>query len=339
MLLVMMRALFVAAAVGLAVLVVRSDAMANGPAWLAWGTLAGIPLAALLVVACDLLLPHKRLDVVSSVYFGLVLGLVLAALLGLVVSPLDIPPPADLVAKLLPALVFCYGGISLLLQTRHELRLALPYGELSGRERPSGRLYLDTSAVIDGRIAEVAETGVFEGQLVAPRCVVAELQGIADSSDKLRRTRGRRGLDILNRLRASAMVDLVIDARDLPELAGQPVDQQLVLLAKQTNGKVITNDYNLNKVARLHDVPVINLNDLASALKPAYLPGEMLDTQVIRPGEQPGQGVGYLDDGTMVVIENARDQIGQQVRVVVTSVTQTSAGRMIFGRCDKTVAG
>jgi uncharacterized protein YacL len=167
-----------------------------------------------------------------------------------------------------------------------------------------------------------------------PRFVIAELQGIADSGDKMKRSRGRRGLDVLNRLRANTQVDLQIFDRDLPEFAGQPVDMKLVLLAKHLNGKVITNDYNLNKVAKLHGVGVINLNDLSNALKPVFLPGESIEIRIVKPGEEMGQGVGYLDDGTMVVVESGREHVNQIVRVAVTSVLQTSAGRMVFGRYD-----
>jgi uncharacterized protein YacL len=171
-----------------------------------------------------------------------------------------------------------------------------------------------------------------------PRFVIGELQGIADSSDRLRRSRGRRGLDILDRLRNNPQVDLRIDESELPEFVGQPVDLKLVLLAKHVEGKIVTNDYNLNKVARLHDVGVVNLNALANALKPAFLPGEGIDVRIVKLGEEPGQGVGYLDDGTMVVVEAGSDHVNQQVRIAVTSVLQTSAGRMIFGRFESAVA-
>ncbi|HEY2760623.1 MAG TPA: TRAM domain-containing protein, partial [Pirellulales bacterium] len=174
----------------------------------------------------------------------------------------------------------------------------------------------------------------FDTQLVMPRFTIGELQGIADSSDKLRRSRGRRGLDILNKLRTNPKVDLQIFDRDLPEFAGQPVDMKLVLLAKHLSGKVVTNDYNLNKVAKLHGVGVINLNDLSNSLKPVYLPGESTEVRIVKPGEEAGQGIGYLDDGTMIVIEGGREHLNQMVRVAVTSVLQTSAGRMIFGKYD-----
>jgi uncharacterized protein YacL len=172
--------------------------------------------------------------------------------------------------------------------------------------------------------------------LVMPKFVIGELQGIADSSDKLRRSRGRRGLDILNRLRANTEVDIDIFDRDLPEFQGHPVDLKLVLLAKHLEGRVVTNDFNLNKVSRLHGVDVINLNEIANALKPIFLPGEKIDVLIVKAGEEAGQGVGYLDDGTMIVVESGRDHVQELVIVTVTSVLQTSAGRMIFGRFEQT---
>jgi uncharacterized protein YacL len=193
---------------------------------------------------------------------------------------------------------------------------------------------LDTSVAIDGRIEDLVATGIFDNQLIVPRFALNELQGIADSSDKLRRARGRRGLDVLNRLRSDERVDLQIFDRDLPELAQHPVDLKLVLLAKHLEGKIVTGDYNLNKVAKLHNVPVINLNEIANSLRPAYLPGETFQVRVIKAGEGPEQGVGYLDDGTMVVIEGGREAINRDVPVVVTSTLQTNAGRMIFARFD-----
>ncbi|GAF91780.1 unnamed protein product, partial [marine sediment metagenome] len=185
----------------------------------------------------------------------------------------------------------------------------IPYVEFAKEVKGLKPLVLDTSVVIDGRVADLVETKVLDNQLIMPRFVIGELQGIADSSDKLRRGRGRRGLDILNRLKNDASVDLVVYDRELPEFAGQPVDMKLVLLAKHLEGKVVTNDYNLNKVAKLHGVGVINLNDIANSLKPVYLPGENFNVRVIKAGEEAGQGIGYLDDGTMIVIEGGRDHI------------------------------
>ena len=173
-----------------------------------------------------------------------------------------------------------------------------------------------------------------DNQLIMPGFVLGELQNIADSNDKLRRSRGRRGLDILNRLRTNPNIELNIHDREHPEMASQPVDMKLVLLARRLEGKLVTGDYNLNKVARIHNVDVLNLNDLANALKPVYLPGENFDVRIVKEGEESGQGIGYLDDGTMIVVEGASAHINETVKVSVTSVLQTSAGRMIFGRFD-----
>jgi uncharacterized protein YacL len=225
--------------------------------------------------------------------------------------------------------------ISVLLQTKDDFRFIIPYVEFAKEVKGLKPYVLDTSVVIDGRIADIVETRIIDNQLIMPQFLIAELQAIADSSDKLRRNRGRRGLDILNRLRSDPKVDLMIYDRELPEFTGQPVDQKLVLLAKKLEGKVVTNDYNLNKVAKLHNVGVINLNDIANSLKPVFLPGETLEVRIVKAGEEAGQGVGYLEDGTMVVIEGGREHIGDQVNAIVTSVLQTSAGRMVFGRYDR----
>ena len=233
------------------------------------------------------------------------------------------------------ATIVCYSCISVLLQTKNDFRFIIPYVEFAKEVKGLKPYVLDTSVVIDGRIADIVETRVIDNQLIMPQFVIAELQAIADSNDKLKRNRGRRGLDILNRLRSDPKVDLMIYDRELPEFAGQPVDQKLVLLAKHLEGKVVTNDYNLNKVAKLHNVGVINLNDIANSLKPVFLPGEAIDVRIVKAGEEAGQGVGYLEDGTMVVIEGGREHVGQQVFAVVTSVLQTSAGRMVFGRYSR----
>jgi uncharacterized protein YacL len=266
-----------------------------------------------------------------------VVGLFLAYVVGLVLTPLT---PNVISEKLhgslqvVLALVFCYICISLLMQTKNDFRFIIPYVEFAREIKGSKPCILDTSVVIDGRIADVVETEILDGQLIMPKFVISELQAIADSSDRLRRSRGRRGLDILNRLRANPEIDLVMFERDLPEFAGQPVDLKLVALAKHVKGKLVTNDYNLNKVARLQGISVLNLNDVANALKPVFLPGEHVEVRVVKAGEEPGQGVGYLEDGTMVVVEGGREHINSNVTISVTSVLQTSAGRMVFGRYE-----
>lgn len=337
MALIILRIIFVLVSAGLAVSLVQSEQMPREPAWLPWLVFFGIMLLSLAVLASDYIVPRKPLDVISSVYFGLVVGLFLQYVVQLALTPLPLSVWTRSVVNLVLALVICYTTISLLIQTRNDFRFIIPYVEFSKEVKGLKPFVLDTSVVIDGRIADVVETKVLDSQLIMPRFVLGELQAIADSSDRLRRSRGRRGLDILNRLRSNTAVDLQIFDRALPEFEGQPVDLKLVLLAKHLDGKVVTNDYNLNKVAKLHGVEVINLNDLANALKPVFLPGENLEVYVVKAGEEPGQGVGYLDDGTMIVIEGGRDYISKTVRIAVTSVLQTSAGRMIFGRYESLV--
>jgi uncharacterized protein YacL len=187
---------------------------------------------------------------------------------------------------------------------------------------------LDTSVIIDGRIADVCETGFLDGDLVIPQFILKELQAIADSSESTKRTRGRRGLDILNKIRKQSYVKIIIDDTDYPSI--KEVDQKLIQMAKETGHAILTNDFNLNKVAEVHSLQVLNVNQLANALKPIVLPGETMKVQVLKEGKEPGQGVAYLDDGTMVVVDNGRKQIGKNVEVTVTSVLQTTAGRMIF---------
>ena len=187
---------------------------------------------------------------------------------------------------------------------------------------------LDTSVIIDGRISDICHTGFLEGEIVLPRFVLNELQGIADSEDPLKRNRGRRGLDVLNALKRQDRVEIRIEEQDFPEMGA--VDSKLVALAKALNIPVMTNDYNLNKIAELQGVRVLNINELANALKPVVLPGETMVINLIREGKEPGQGVGYLDDGTMVIVEGGKKLIGREVETTVTSVLQTPAGRMIF---------
>lgn len=209
-----------------------------------------------------------------------------------------------------------------------ELRVMLPAVEgKEGTEMPRIKI-LDTNVIIDGRIADICRTGFIEGTIYVPGFVIDELQHIADSSDSLRRARGRRGLDILNQMQKERHLEVrTYDDRVDPS---EPVDKRLVSLARSINGVIVTNDFNLNKVAELEGVPVLNVNELANALKPVVLPGEEMRVHIIKEGNQPNQGVGYMDDGTMIVVEGGRDYIGQDVEVVVTSVLQTVAGKMIF---------
>jgi uncharacterized protein YacL len=335
MALLVLRLIFIMVAAGLGVSFLKSGIVPEDSRWMAYEVFGGTLLLALGVIALDIAVRKKSLDTISAVYFGLIVGLFLTYVVGFALTPLEIGKYHQTV-QLVLALVICYTCISLLIQTKDDFRFIIPYVEFAKEVKGSKPCILDTSVVIDGRIADVVETRLFDSQLVMPKFVISELQAIADSADRLRRSRGRRGLDILNRLRANPEIDLVIFERDLPEFVGQTVDLKLVALAKHLRGKLITNDYNLNKVARLHGVGVLNLNDVANALKPVFLPGEHVEVRVVKAGEEPGQGVGYLEDGTMVVIEAGREHINQSVMISVTSVLQTSAGRMVFGRYEST---
>lgn len=336
--LLVLRISFILVAIGVGTAMVRL-ASDRGLPWLPWVAFIGVLALALVVLALDILIPRKQIDTISAVYFGLAVGAFLTYILMLALTPLIQPlepektnPLLQGVISVIAGMVLCYACISLLLQTKDDFRFIIPYVEFAKEVKGLKPYVLDTSVVIDGRIADLVETNILDNQLIMPRFALSELQGIADSGDKLRRARGRRGLDILNRLRNNENVDLKIYDRDLAEFTGQPVDMKLVLLAKHLEGKIVTGDYNLNKVARLHNVQVINLNDIANSLKPVFLPGETLAVRIVKPGEEIGQGVGYLDDGTMIVVEGGREWVGKEVKISVTSVLQTSAGRMIFGK-------
>ena len=265
--------------------------------------------------------------------FGLIIGLIIAALLALPLSLL--PPPFGQVLPFLGALFFAYLGSAVMVMRQKDI-FAVFSGRWPTRERgfggPSdGRpILLDTSVIIDGRIADIAQTGFITGELLVPRFVLHELQYIADSPDRLRRNRGRRGMEVLRILQEDAPVPVRITDMDIE--GARQVDDKLILLAKRLHCPIMTNDYNLNRVAELQGVQVMNINELANAVRAIYLPGESLEIEVIQEGKEVGQGVGYLDDGTMVVVENGREHIGKTIPVIVTKVLQTAAGRMIFAR-------
>ncbi len=333
MALIILRCLFLIVAIGSAVLIVRDDDVEVN---YKTGVFVGVILLALVAIVIDILVRRKRLDTISAAYFGVLVGILLTYVIGIALTPLV---PADFQhlgsVQLVLGILLCYICVSLILQTKDDFRFVIPYIEFAKEVKGLKPYLLDTSVVIDGRVADVVETNILDNQLIMPRFILAELQTIADSSDKMRRARGRRGLDILNRLRNNKEVELKIYDREYPDMADQPVDMKLVLLAKHLEGKIVTGDYNLNKIARLQNVQVINLNDIANSLKPVFLPGERVEVKVVKAGEEHAQGVGYLDDGTMIVIENGRDHIGKIVVIAVTSVLQTSAGRMIFGRFEQ----
>jgi uncharacterized protein YacL len=261
---------------------------------------------------------------------GLIVGLVIAFLIKSIVF--EIISGAGkagiyvaIVLYLLVAIFAAYLGARVGARIR-----VVPVPKSNANSSTGGAKIVDTSAIVDGRIVEIVECGFLEGVLVVPRFVVRELQSIADSMDSLKRTRGRRGFDVLSKLQEIAVVE--ISERDFADMAPGNVDARLVRLARELGGKLITNDYNLNRVAHVEGIPVLNVNELANAVKPVVLPGEELHVQVTREGKETHQGVGYLDDGTMIVVEHGRRLIGEETDVVVTSVLQTVAGRMIFAR-------
>ncbi|MDN7229313.1 PIN/TRAM domain-containing protein [Planococcus sp. N064] len=270
---------------------------------------------------------------------GLIIGLVVAFLIGFALNTIDIPIVAT-AAPIILSVVLGYLGFAVGFQKREEIISMLtpqrlvaankkPEIEAPPVEKVSYKL-LDTSVIIDGRIADISATGFMEGTFVVPQFVLSELQHIADSSDTLKRTRGRRGLDILKRLQSEREGAIMITEENFDEVS--EVDLKLMRAAKKMGGQVVTNDFNLNKVCELHNVPVLNINDLANAVKPVVIPGEDMHVVVIKDGKEQNQGVAYLDDGTMIVIEDGKGYIGQAIDVTVTSVLQTSAGRMIFAK-------
>jgi uncharacterized protein YacL len=268
-------------------------------------------------------------ETLAAALVGFVIGLIVSALLALPLSVL--PSPLGEVLPFVSALLFSYLGVLVMVTRQKEI-----FGALGVRltrekqERKEERVVLDTSVIIDGRIADISQTGFISGDIVVPRFVLNELQHIADSPDTLRRNRGRRGLDILNKLQKESLVPIRIlekDYRDISE-----VDQKLVRLAKELDCAIVTNDYNLNRVAELQGIKVLNINELANAVKTVVLPGESITVHIIQEGKELGQGVGYLDDGTMVVVEDGRRLIDETVEVNVTRTLQTVAGRMIFAQ-------
>jgi uncharacterized protein YacL len=310
------------------------------------GTLvfAAVLATGLVVVTVDLAIRNKQITTISAIYFGLLLGMLLGTLFSSALAPFvsdwTLDHQIQEAIRLLITVICCYVSISTLLQTKDEFRFIIPYVEFSKQVKGGRPLVLDTSVIIDGRIADICDTRFIDTKMIVPRFVLQELQAIADSSDKLKRNRGRRGLDMLKRMQNNTKVELQIHEANLPELRDvRGVDESLVLMAKALGARVVTNDYNLNKIAQLQGVDVINLNELSNSLKSVALPGEALNVRVVKQGDQIGQGVGYLDDGTMVVVEQGRPYIGQEVPITVTSVLQTSAGRMIFGRIDSRPVG
>lgn len=296
---------------------------------------------AIFVFIVDVFTPKKKLSSLAGVFFGLLVGVLISGALAPIVDMMaqsynmELIPEAVYGIKWLMGICICYLVISVVMRTKDDVRFVVPYVEFAKQTKGTRPLILDTSAIIDGRIADLYQSKLFDAPLIVPRFVLNELQLIADSTDKLKRNRGRRGLDILNKMQTSPAIDIAIDdaiIRDIEQVKG--VDQKLILFTKNCNGRLATTDYNLGKVAQVRGVDVMNVNDLANSLKTVALPGEAMKVRIIKPGEEAEQGIGYLDDGTMVVVEGARNKIGKELVISITSSLQTSAGKMIFGKFE-----
>jgi len=281
-------------------------------------------------MALQMLATRQLASVVVTLVIGILVGCLMSYFLIKVLDLLndDMAAKAKMYRNFAIAVVLSFLSVLTILHVKDDFKFVIPFVELKREGGGSKPMILDTSAIIDGRIADVMDTKVVDTRVIVPRFVLNELQQVADSQDKLKRNRGRRGLDVLNRLRKGKGVE--VQEVELPDIQG--VDAKLVRLAKNLDARIVTTDFNLNKVAQVQGVEVINVNDIAAALRPVVLQGEKLTIKIIRTGESPGQGVGYLEDGTMVVAEECANKIGQEVELMVTNVLQTSSGRLIFGR-------
>ena len=304
------------------------------------GVLIGLVLTPYLTIRPIRALRNLLGQISARTLFAAILGLVVALVIsGLVSFPLSLlPVPLSQILPICMALLISYFGVAVFVSRQNDIfsvwtslagRSGVEEGE-DGPRRSPRTILMDTSVIIDGRVADIARTGFLPGELLIPRFVLNELQFIADSGDNLRRQRGRRGLEVLAQLQKDPAIPVRIS--DIDVEGTRAVDDKLIILARQLRAPVLTNDYNLNRVAELQGVMILNINELANAVKAVYLPGEILNVRVIQEGRESGQGVGYLDDGTMVVVQGGNNFIGMELDTVVTKVLQTAAGRMIFSK-------
>lgn len=335
MALLILRAIFVMVSVGIAVLIFNSPAVQASPTWVPWAILASMVVLPLTVIGLDGMIRRKDLTTITAVYFGLLIGVFVTYVTLLALQPILPLSPNDPLHSWLPLIlgsVLCYLCTSLLIQTRDDFRFLIPYVEFARDVRGLRPNVLDSTAIVDGRIADLAEAGVFESRFVVPSFVLDELQAAAESNDRQQRTRGRRGLDVLARLRENDAIDIDVITPRQESHDDLAMETRVVDLARELGGRVVTIDASAAKLAGVRSVPAINVNDVALALKPTFMPGDAVSVRLVKAGEEPDQGIGYLEDGTMVVVENGREQIGRTVRANVTSTLQTSAGRLVFAR-------
>ena len=358
MILHILRALFVLlmTAVGWFFLKHRAQPLGD----MSWLALAIAIVLAVTFIVIDVLSPRKKLAIFSGTILGLLVGLFVAYglsfLVDMLVDQYVVRLPEIATAKeretvnerrealimfinVTIGMVCTYLAISFILQTKDDFRFIIPYVEFRKQLRGPRPILVDTSVIIDGRILDIADTGFIESRLIVPRFVLQELQMVADNGEKLKRNRGRRGLEVLNKLQSNRKVEVIL--YDWTPQAGthqniEGADQKLLALAKELNARILSTDSNLKQVAQVREVEVVNLHELASALRPVVLPGERMVVKLVKPGEEASQGVGFLDDGTMVVVKDGRPHLNEEVDFTVTNVLQTSTGRMIFGQMGET---
>lgn len=350
LILLVIRSVFIVLLVTVTILTIASEkeAINDFGSGSMWGLILAATAVGVIVLVVDAMTPNKRLSTVVGAYIGICFGLIgavaIGALIDIVADAWEIRASTETsriplylgLAKVVIGIVLCYLSVSVVLTTKDDFRLVIPYVEFSKQVRGVRPLLADTSALIDGRINDLGHTGFFDAPIIVPRFVIDELQALADSSDKLKRSRGRRGLDMVSKIQANPFLDVTIDD---PIVEGLSVDKMLIELARSQKLRILTTDFNLKKVAQIHGVAVLNINDLANTLKTSVVPGETLEVALVKVGENPSQGVGYLPDGTMVVVEDAAELVGDSVTFVVTNSLQTSAGRMIFGKLDAPESG
>ncbi|TRZ95463.1 PIN domain nuclease [bacterium] len=293
------------------------------------GAFLGI-LCSLVVITLEIGMRKVSTRGLSSAVFGLILGLIMSKLVIDALMLIPIPPDKLAILKVTLTILFCYLGIVMALRGKDEFNIIIPYVRLRRQDQSEAVVIIDTSVIIDGRIVDIFKSKFLEGKIVIPKFVLRELQQVADSTDPMKRQRGKRGLEILTNIQKELGVDMDLHEEEFPEIA--EVDAKIIKLAKVLDAKILTVDFNLNRIATLQGIKVLNINELANALKPVIFPGEHLEVKLIKEGKEHNQAVGYLDDGTMVVVEDGRRLISQELKVVVTSVLQTQAGRMIFAK-------
>lgn len=296
------------------------------------GALVGL-IVSMVIIFLEIGMKRVSMRGLSSAVFGLILGLLMSKM---ILDAISLAPVGTEVLSILRAsltLVFCYLGMSIAMRGKDEFNIIIPYIRLRRQDQIEEVVVLDTSVIIDGRILDILKTKFLEGKIVIPKFVLKELQQIADSTDPIKRQRGRRGLEILHTIQKEPGLSISFHEEEFPEV--NEVDSKLVKLAKVLESKILTVDYNLNRVATLQGIKVLNINELSNALKPVVFPGEHMEIKLLKEGKEYNQAVGYLEDGTMVVVEDGRKFIGQSVKIVVTSVLQTPAGRIIFTKMER----